>query len=705
MTLRSLISFLAILTTAHFAFGQVLECGNPVPLDFRLYSSDKFEDSKEGIKTERRRIRKTKEDFLLASHYLNDAILNSGRVLFNDPVSSYLNDILDVILKDEPELRKQVRAYALRSTAVNAFATDNGVILVNLGLIARAESEAQLAFILSHELSHYTERHVLDAYLKNMDLFGGKGNYRDQGLEEKVLAMNLYSKDLEISADKAAFQRMSSSDYGTSGMLDVFGMLKYAHLPFENEPFDPSFLEMEGLVIDSSLLLKSVREPVAIDANEEIHSSHPAPTERKEVVLNLVATQGAHGGDLFVVSESRFDQVKELSRHEVVRLHQLANDPVMAIYSAYMMLKNGDYPSLYKEVVKALYSLSKYANHGRKQELIDGFSKQQGEAQQLVHALYKMNDRELNVLALRHSWELGKTDPGDPDVKAMNKDLIRELIYRHHNKLRFNEVNDESLIGRERIENALVPLFKDTAFKKLFHQCVMDSRQRMTIQQKKQKFKDDQKLEQFHKKHGFAVGAEKVVFVDPQYGRYDLRRNKQKLFKSSEASGILLGERIERAAELVRLPIEILSSEGVDSMEADKFNDITFLNEWVDQRFRGLDMDMTVQDRTRLDSIIAKYGTEHFVWTGLLNYREKKPFLFYYLMYALVPPAIPVALYYLFRPNYDSYYFCISFNLRTGEPEMVTYNNFKQKDARDVVNANVYDSLYQLKRKPNKKGK
>ena len=216
-------------------------------------------------------------------------------------------------------------------------------------------------------------------------------------------------------------------------------------------------------------------------------------------------------------------------------------------------------------------------------------------------------------------------------------------------------------------------------------------------------FKENRKRTRHHIKHGFSIGADTVVFITPQYGKFILGKGQKKLSQSSEKSKRLLLERID-ASELVRIEDIILSPSNLDSLQADAFNDMSFLNDWVDERFKGLEMDMVPMDRARLDKLMAKYGSEHFVWTGALNYRERKPFPFLLCPYALVPPALPATLYYLIRPNYDSYYFCIGFNLKSGEPEIINYNNFKQRDARDMINSNVYDSLYQLKRSPKKKG-
>lgn len=78
----------------------------------------------------------------------------SGRLSFDDPASQYLNDIADVILADDPDLRQQIRIYYYHSPSVNAFTVADGIIAVYTGLLFHVKSEAELAFVLSHEIAH-----------------------------------------------------------------------------------------------------------------------------------------------------------------------------------------------------------------------------------------------------------------------------------------------------------------------------------------------------------------------------------------------------------------------------------------------------------------------------------------------------------------------------------------------------------------------
>ena len=55
-----------------------------------------------------------------------------------------------------------------------------GLFFVNIGLISSAKSEAQIAYVLAHEISHFTEGHVLQGFLETRRIVRGEGYYRYQ---------------------------------------------------------------------------------------------------------------------------------------------------------------------------------------------------------------------------------------------------------------------------------------------------------------------------------------------------------------------------------------------------------------------------------------------------------------------------------------------------------------------------------------------
>ena len=125
-----------------------------IPSDFTTLSSVKFraDVKEEKMNSKNHYVDNTKEEFLLKSNFIIDELLMSGRVLFNDSVTEYVNKVAAMVMANEPDLREKLRFYVLKSSITNAFTTNQGIIFVTLGLISQLENEAQLGFILCHEI-------------------------------------------------------------------------------------------------------------------------------------------------------------------------------------------------------------------------------------------------------------------------------------------------------------------------------------------------------------------------------------------------------------------------------------------------------------------------------------------------------------------------------------------------------------------------
>lgn len=63
-----------------------------------------------------------------------------------------------------------LRVYVMDIPIFNATCAPNGMVEVYTGLLMRAENEAQLAFVLGHEITHYLNRHGLGRHRTERDL-------------------------------------------------------------------------------------------------------------------------------------------------------------------------------------------------------------------------------------------------------------------------------------------------------------------------------------------------------------------------------------------------------------------------------------------------------------------------------------------------------------------------------------------------------
>ncbi|MFT5917250.1 MAG: putative Zn-dependent protease [Bacteroidia bacterium] len=186
---------------------QPIQSEGQIPKEFLSSSTEKFISKVESISSEKKRREQRKEEqFYLQSTFNIDQLLLSGNVLFNDPISIYVNKVADELLKNNAGLRKKLKFYVVKSPISNAFATERGAIFINMGLLARLENEAQLAFILSHEITHYTKDHVLKRYINNRDMTDKRSKnykqYKKSSGYEVLLAKYNYSKKNEKEADR-----------------------------------------------------------------------------------------------------------------------------------------------------------------------------------------------------------------------------------------------------------------------------------------------------------------------------------------------------------------------------------------------------------------------------------------------------------------------------------------------------------------------
>ena len=88
-----------------------------------------------------------------------ERLRTSGRLL-EDPA---LNDFVgELVCELAGEYCAETRVYVVDTIDFNAMMAPNGMMLVNSGLLLRASSEDELAFVIGHELAHFIENHALE---------------------------------------------------------------------------------------------------------------------------------------------------------------------------------------------------------------------------------------------------------------------------------------------------------------------------------------------------------------------------------------------------------------------------------------------------------------------------------------------------------------------------------------------------------------
>ena len=86
---------------------------------------------------------------------------NSAELNADEALNAYVRDVMCSVAV---EYCGEVRVYVMDRQIFNATAAPNGYIEVWSGLLLRAENDAQLAFVLGHEITHYAENHSIEQW-------------------------------------------------------------------------------------------------------------------------------------------------------------------------------------------------------------------------------------------------------------------------------------------------------------------------------------------------------------------------------------------------------------------------------------------------------------------------------------------------------------------------------------------------------------
>jgi predicted Zn-dependent protease len=154
-----------------------------------------------------------------------------------DPVVlEFINRVTqNIVLHSDAKVPFTVKV--LDTDDVNAFALPGGFLYVNRGLIEAADSEAELAGVMAHEIAHVAARHGMEQYSKGTFInyasipllfFGGLPGYIVQQVAGLAVPLTFlkFSRGAEKEADRLGAQYMWAAGYDPQALSTFFEKLK-----------------------------------------------------------------------------------------------------------------------------------------------------------------------------------------------------------------------------------------------------------------------------------------------------------------------------------------------------------------------------------------------------------------------------------------------------------------------------------------------
>lgn len=709
LLLGFLIVFLQSAAQTNFNQYQPLCSKGPVPKDFSNTTLSKIkQDHREDLKSLSPRKR---EFFVEQIHYSIDEILHSGNVAFGDTISNYLQELGDRLIAGESDLEGKLRFYVYNSTEANAFSTRQGIVFVTTGLIAQLTSEAQLAFVLSHEIIHYREHHVLD-------LFEYATKEKFYSYNEKARFLSNYSRENELEADRLAVKMVHDAGYKSSEMNKTFDVLLYSYLPFEEIKLDKSYFNTDEMYVPEMYFDFKRNEISAKFKYNDYLMSHPNLAKRKEQVTDQIAKFKDWEKEMLYDDSLQFFYIRDISRFEYVLNKVYAEEPVEALYAIYILEKK--YPEStflknYKsqawlDIMKAsikketfTYVSNSYSINRKKARYYEG---QISILNQFITVLPKAGKLSMG---LRIIYDAYHADTTDPVAKKCYETAIHLLVKSDDFEMsKFSSKNFAETLAY------LKELKQDTSSKSKLHAVEWDKYAVIENQSKgmtedfgidSTKFymygiADILRDSSFVKKFGqFSAGKNKLdkdkddfnlmtdaEQEDLEYFKYDEQVHldmdsmllfQPAVFETTRSTGIdvfktfktkdLIFKEIYNNAEDLNIHVESLSLKDLETLHAEDWNNYSMLQRSLTRAIADYENDYFVLDVPGLNQVKTKFRTEKLLF---VEYQHSYAPDLYVGNVALFTVLLPVGLVYfpiaILSGHYSDWQFYVM-DLNTGE--------------------------------------
>ena len=645
------------------------------------------------------------------------AMLEEGRLLYGTPLNDYVQQIADNLLKDYPQLKSELHFYVLKSPMVNAYCTEQGRIVVNEGLLAQVSNEAELAFIMAHEIAHYAEHHQLQF------------DYNSRKLRTDFVAYFLTyynrSREQEAEADRVALERyFGHSPYSYAVMDGVFDVLQYGDLPFNEIPFDQKEVETSFYQFPANYFLENVTPISDRSLITDTISTHPSLLKRRSAAKSQVAGLSNEGRKAFVQSERLFNEMRNLARLECIHQWLVSHQYDKVIYNCSVLKKEIPGNSYVdKAVVSAYYGFSKHKNYSQVSNTLSSYKKVEGELQQVSYFLSKLSRPEASLLALRQTWQALAKYPNDSYYMELLKDEVKDVFVK--NKMKYTDFSDypmgfdmgsletepksmrdsTSSYGNkyDKLKRANQPdMVKPTAKFKTANYMLVDIHRDSLLMALMNSVIQEEENSRILNAIATPKASElsKILIVKPLCyvePTNDDFKSKQKASQKSDKLELRLTDNILKSAKKLKLEPLYFDTKMMQQFNTRQYNDYAILQQWYREYKIASGMEMCYQQPDELSRIAKTLDCSKICL--VVTTCSKYHFMSYYKLQSLIfsvicPYTIPFALAQLPLPRYSTNVDVVITDFTTGKQHLHTSNNYYSTMSESYLNADVYDELY-----------
>jgi len=597
----------------------------------------------------------------------------------------------------------------LRTNVVNALSTKQGIIFVTQGLIAQLENEAQLAFILAHEMVHYEHDHVVEGYKERSEISRSRSRN-----EEKFKKLSYYSREKEYEADSIAVGIYSKAGYSKEELYNVFDVLTYSYLPFEIEDIQLDLLNSDDLFIPKERFTNEIPDISVDEDYDDSKSSHPNIKQRKEQVSSVVEHEKNWENNKYLVSEEEFMTVRKLARFESIRNDLFNFRYIDALYSIHLLEK--EHPnSLYLNRGKAKAWAGMIASKADPEYKWRPVSpkKIQGPSHQYHQLIYEFSTQQLYSVGLRIIYDAKQKFPEDKELKAIfnytvvalasdkkkfEKDSYKDLNYYEaleeftasKNKFTDSLINKEEadteeqkLSKYEKIRRdkdnapvatsadaefdvekfhlyALKGIVNDDDFLSVYNNALADSENEEEADEKRISRKKQKKKNKIEEENVFKLGLESVILLESHAVKYDWRDRVDD--DKSYQLELKLQEAVNSMSSNTTIEVNPISTAEYNESGTITYNERAVLLNGISQMLEYPNARLFPVDYSLQNELITNYKTSKVTFAVVEAGFDRRRF-FMFCIYPVIFYAIPIDLAIRFRGIHYTDFSLVVFDL------------------------------------------
>ncbi len=169
-------------------------------------------------------------------------IFKTNKVIKDIEISSYISNLGHKLTQYSYDKDINYGFFLLQDSSINAFAGPYGYIGIHTGLLLASEHEAELAAVLTHEIAHITQRHLLryQTKIEDNNILLGAGILasifiKNSELSQAIIGSTIagvaqrsvnFTREHEVEADRVGSIILSKAQFNPRGMIAFFTKLK-----------------------------------------------------------------------------------------------------------------------------------------------------------------------------------------------------------------------------------------------------------------------------------------------------------------------------------------------------------------------------------------------------------------------------------------------------------------------------------------------